>query len=54
MKKGILKTILKDFFKLRYVVIWVVVVILVGVGVVLAGGPDYSHGLPLFSGYTKK
>ncbi len=49
MKKGILKIILKDFFKLRYVIIWILVVVLVGIGVVWAawtplGGYSTSPG----------
>ncbi len=54
MKKRILKTILKDFFKLRYVVIWVAVVILVGIGVVLASSFGNNNGHVLFPGHSKK
>ncbi len=52
MKKGILKTILKDFFKLRYVVIWVILILLVGTTIVWAVN-DWSSipgGVTLFFG----
>jgi len=38
MKKAVLKTILRDFFKLRYPVAFIIVIILIGAGIILAGG----------------
>jgi len=37
MKKAVLKTILRDFFKLRYPVAFIVVIIIIGAAVVWAG-----------------
>ena len=38
MKKAVLKTILRDFFKLRYPLAFIIVIILIGAGIILAGG----------------
>ncbi len=51
MKKNSLKTILEDFFSWKHVLIWVIVLLLTGVGVAWGTGA-YDTGYRLDHGYS--